>query len=59
MPSDARIRAVRARNVAKRARANDERGHRAPEGTGEVEDRSNSSAEGAGTFNCSEYLTLN
>jgi hypothetical protein len=59
MPSEARLRAIRARNAAKRARANDERGHQAPEGTGMVKDGSDSSAEEAGRFKCSEYLALN
>jgi hypothetical protein len=48
------------RRATPRARTEDEQGNRVPEGTGEVEDSSDSSsAEEAGTFNHFEYLTLN
>ena len=47
------------RREALRARAEDERGFRVPEGTDEVEDSSDSSAEEARRFNHTEYLALN
>ena len=62
MPRDKAANEARhiARVVRRRAdRVEDERGYQVPEGTGEVEDSSDSSAEEAGMFNCSEYLALN
>jgi hypothetical protein len=65
MPRDKAANEARhiARVVRRRAvrcdRAEDERGYQVPEGTGEFEDSSDSSAEEAGMFNCSEYLALN
>jgi hypothetical protein len=65
MPRDqaavnARSKRHRINRRATRARTEDEQGNRVPEGTGEVEDNSDSSsAEEAGTFNYFEYLTLN